>query len=75
MPRRGMLGETRNDHQFDTARQLLAKGQINVAFDEVELATSLDRLGEFAAQEAISPYADLELVGALHAFIHLNQRP
>lgn len=75
MPRRGMLGETRNDHQFDTARQLLAKGKINVAFDEVELSACLDRLGDFTPKEPIAPFAGPELVRALHDFIHLNQRP
>jgi UDP-N-acetylglucosamine transferase subunit ALG13 len=74
MPRRGMLGETRNDHQFDTARELLAKGQINVAFDEVELAACLDRLDDFTPKEPIAPFAGPELVRALHDFIHQPSR-
>jgi UDP-N-acetylglucosamine transferase subunit ALG13 len=75
MPRRGPLGETRNDHQMDTARELLARGKINVAFDENELSACLDRLDELSAQAAIPPFAGPELVGALHAFIHQDRRP
>ena len=74
-PRRGHLGETRNDHQMDTASQLLELGKINVAFDEEELMGCLNRLHEFSPKEAISPFADPELVGALQAFIHKNCRP
>ena len=75
MPRRGKLGETRNDHQMDTARQLLELGKVNVAFDEEELRRGLDRLDGIQPRDAIAPYANAELVGALHAFIHRDQRP
>lgn len=70
MPRRGNLGETRNDHQMATARQLVAMGRINVAFDEKELVDCLDRLEDFEAREPISAFASPELVGALKDFIH-----
>lgn len=70
MPRRGHLGETRNDHQMATARELQAMGKVSVAFDEVELLECLDRLGELTPKERISPYASQELVGALRDFIH-----
>jgi UDP-N-acetylglucosamine transferase subunit ALG13 len=70
MPRRGPLGETRNDHQMATAEQLLAVGKINVAFDDHELEGCLDRLAEFRPQEVIEPFASPQLVGALYAFIH-----
>ena len=50
MPRRGHLAETRNDHQFDTAQQLvcrpaaaLAGGSVWVAMNERELPTVLDQ--------------------------------
>ena len=75
MPRREALGETRNDHQMDTSRELLAMGKINVAFNEIELTACLDRLGDYSAGEAISPFASPELTTALHAFIHHNKRP
>ena len=70
MPRRGHLGETRNDHQIDTARHLLALGRVNVAFDENELYQLLDRLEELVPKERISPFAAPELVRALHHFLH-----
>lgn len=70
MPRRGHLGETRNDHQMATARHLLGMGKVNVAFDEMELLLALDRLDGLAAREAISPYAGTELLSAIRRFIH-----
>jgi UDP-N-acetylglucosamine transferase subunit ALG13 len=44
MPRRGDLGETRNDHQVATAQRFSGVGLVEVAFDEQELAARLDRL-------------------------------
>lgn len=44
MPRRGELGETRNDHQVATAQRFRGLGPVEVAFDEHELSTALDRL-------------------------------
>ena len=73
MPRRGALGETRNDHQMDTARKLLAMGRINVAFDEGKLSGCLDRLGDLVPKQRISPFANPTLTQRLHDFIH--QRP
>ena len=70
MPRRGPLGETRNDHQMATARQLLEMGKVNVAFDEVELADQLDRVDELVPKEKIAPFADLEFTRRLNEFIH-----
>ncbi len=50
MPRRGHLAETRNDHQFDTAQQLVCRpaaaltgASVWVAMNERELPTVLDR--------------------------------
>lgn len=50
MPRRGHLAETRNDHQFDTAQQLVCRpavaltgASVWVAMNEQELPTVLDR--------------------------------
>lgn len=70
MPRRGPLGETRNDHQMDTARQLSASGRVNVAFEEDELTQCLDKLEEFTPKQPIPPFAGSDLIGALHDFIH-----
>lgn len=70
MPRRGPLGETRNDHQMATARQLLELGKVNVAFDEHELADCLDRLDGFVPKEKIAPFADPDFTRRLNDFIH-----
>ena len=75
MPRRGSLGETRNDHQMATARQLLEMGKINVAFDDDELFGFLDRIEELSPQEPIAPHANPELVRALHGFFHSKNIP
>jgi UDP-N-acetylglucosamine transferase subunit ALG13 len=44
MPRRGNLGETRNDHQVATAEQLNAMRLVEVAMDEETLLAKLDTL-------------------------------
>lgn len=74
MPRRGDLGETRNDHQVATARRFSELGRVAVALDADELATQLDR---FVADPSaavptippISPCASPELIAALRTFI------
>jgi UDP-N-acetylglucosamine transferase subunit ALG13 len=73
MPRRAALQEHRNEHQLATARRLAALGKITVAFDEAELAQTLDRLGELKAQERIGAYASEGLITALREFIDAEQ--
>jgi len=46
MPRKASLGEHRNDHQFATAKRFIARGNISVAFDEIELLAKLQCLDE-----------------------------
>jgi UDP-N-acetylglucosamine transferase subunit ALG13 len=70
MPRRGSLGETRNDHQVATARRLLEMGKIHAAFDDDELFSLLDRMDELHAQRPIPPYASSGIVRALQGFFH-----
>lgn len=70
MPRKGALGETRNDHQLATSRKLLEMGKINVAFEAPELLAALDRLDDFTPEAPISPFADGGLTRALNNFIH-----
>jgi UDP-N-acetylglucosamine transferase subunit ALG13 len=70
MPRRGVLGETRNDHQIATSRKLLEMGKINVAFESQELFAALDRLDDLTPEAPISPFADNGLTRALKNFIH-----
>lgn len=70
MPRRGHLGETRNDHQVATVRHFSSRGVINVAYDEHELVNFLDELSGLGPPPSISPYASDELIAAVHDFIH-----
>jgi UDP-N-acetylglucosamine transferase subunit ALG13 len=69
MPRRAALGEHRNDHQMATARRLQTQGRITVAFDEAELWTRLDTLGQIRPAERIAPQASPALLAALTAFV------
>ncbi len=72
MPRRGHLGETRNDHQFATAAKLGAKPGIHVAETEAELPAVLDRLAAGAGSAAapvIGPFAQESLISALRSLI------
>lgn len=70
MPRKGSLGETRNDHQVATARHLLDMAKINVAFDDDELFAFLDRVDELTPKEPIPPFANQDLIKGLREFIH-----
>jgi UDP-N-acetylglucosamine transferase subunit ALG13 len=69
MPRRASLREHRNEHQLATARRLAALGKVTVAFDDAELAQTLDRLGELKAQDRIGAYASDGLISTLREFI------
>lgn len=69
MPRRGSLGETRNDHQVATAERFLALGRVAVARDETELPGKLDQLGSLAPCRRIGPGAQPDLISALRSFI------
>lgn len=73
MPRRGHLGETRNDHQMATAHHLLAMGRVNVAYDEYELCQRLDHLEQLVPLELIAPYANPELTRNLRDFIYQRE--
>lgn len=69
MPRRGDLGETRNDHQVATAERFAAQRRIRVAMDVEELGPRLDELGGQSASERIGPFAEESLLHALREFI------
>lgn len=69
MPKKASLGEHRNEHQIATARELQAKGLVNVAFDESELFRCLDHIEEFAPREQIPAFAGGKLVSVLKDFI------
>jgi len=75
MPRHAALGETRNDHQLATARHLSTLGRINVAMDDAELRSQLDRIDELKAREPIGPYASPELIDTIRRFIVNGHAP
>ncbi len=75
MPRRGNLRETRNDHQIATAQRLRGRAGIEVAMDEQELESLLEKRlsgGSMSGNgigQRISPYASQELIDTLRRFI------
>jgi UDP-N-acetylglucosamine transferase subunit ALG13 len=72
LPRRGHLHETRNDHQFASARRLQDRRGIPVAMTERDLSSVLDGLlgsSEHGAIPKINPFAEPRMTSALRAFI------
>lgn len=69
MPRRGHLGETRNDHQLATARRFMGSQGIAVAFDEHELRGKLDTVDRLSAHHRISHYASSDLIDGIRSFL------
>ncbi len=70
MPKRASLGEHRSEHQVATARRMMELGNVNVAFDEVELRTRLDHLDTLSAGKQIEIHAGDSLISGLRSFIH-----
>ena len=70
MPRRGAMGETRNDHQFDTASKLRGIEGIDVALDETELMRKLAKIDSFKAAGPIANHAEESLTASIREFIH-----
>lgn len=70
MPRREHLHETRNDHQFATARKLVGLNGVVVAMDEIELVKRLDEMSIEEVPMSISKTASPELIEKIHAFVH-----
>lgn len=68
MPRSAALHETRNDHQFATARKFASRAGVFVAWDEKELPALLDRAATLARGCGIKPHAEESLLSALRAF-------
>jgi UDP-N-acetylglucosamine transferase subunit ALG13 len=75
MPRRAALGEHRNDHQVATARQFLAQGRIQVAFDEQELLRRLNTLHDLKSSpvNGLGTTASPRLIAALRSVIHAGE--
>lgn len=72
MPRRGHLGETRNDHQYASAQKLSKHRNIYVAEDETELEIRISRaladLGDAPIPQA-QKFADADFTSFLKEFI------
>jgi len=75
LPRKGSLGETRNDHQIATAKKFEGRPGLSVVMDETDLPAALDRaLSEMARSAArLAPVAEARLTDALSAFIFEGQ--
>ncbi len=69
MPRRGPLGETRNDHQVGTAARCRAVDWVTVAMNEHELAERLASVEQLTAPTSICSHASLELLTTVRDFI------
>ncbi len=69
MPRRADLGETRNDHQFGTARRFREDGAVTVAGNPDELIEHLSRLEEIPPTNRVSSHASACLLSTLREFI------
>jgi UDP-N-acetylglucosamine transferase subunit ALG13 len=71
MPRRASLGEHRNEHQLATVEKFRERPGIFVADDETMLAETLARaLKAGTGSEALSPWAQPELLEAVRSFIY-----
>lgn len=73
MPRRGAMGETRNDHQMDTARELECIDGVDVALDEGELVEKLRGIDDEKNFVTISSHAEESLTASIREFIHQNK--
>jgi UDP-N-acetylglucosamine transferase subunit ALG13 len=69
MPRRGDLGEHRNEHQVATAKRFAEQGRIVVAFNEQELLETMDQLKVFHETERLSAQASPHLIATIRAGI------
>ncbi len=69
LPRSAKLQETRNDHQFGTARRFQSRQGVFVAWNEEELAALLDRADSLVGGASIAPHADEQLLSALRRFV------
>ena len=77
LPRRGHLNETRNDHQFSTAKKFANRSGVFVAMSEDDLGPTLDaaltQMGATDTQNgSISLFANPSLITALRDFIQFS---
>ena len=69
LPRRGQLRETRNDHQFATAKHFSQQGRITAAFDERDLVEKLDHFEASSATNRVDLHASPRLISVIRDFI------
>ena len=74
MPRRGAMGETRNNHQVDTARELECIKGVDVAIDERSLIEKLQFIDDAKNSVTISSHADESLTSSIREFIHRHKQ-
>lgn len=72
MPKLAKLGEHRNEHQTATAIKMKEIGNINTAFDEIELRNHLDHLDELKPSTQIGSFASQGLINGISEFIKLS---
>lgn len=75
LPRRGNLGETRNDHQIATAKKFDGRPGLTMVMDEADLPAALDTAlatGDTGA-ERLAPVAEARLTDAIRNFIFEGQ--
>lgn len=71
MPRKGALGEHRNDHQLATADHFAGRGGIFVVHEEAEMGPTIDRLlADPPEPSALSPFADNRLLTAIRGVVY-----
>lgn len=69
LPRKSSLGETRNDHQIATVRELVNKPGVSGAIDEEEFLHLLDQRDTLTAAGRLGRYASSELLEKIREFI------
>ncbi len=72
LPRRGHLQETRNDHQFSTAKQFESREGIFVAWEECELPARMEEALHFSqsgSMNGVSDFANQDLLKKLESFL------
>jgi UDP-N-acetylglucosamine transferase subunit ALG13 len=70
MPKLASLREHRNEHQTATARHMMARGGVSVAFDDNELRVMLGRINKLVVPVPIGDHADDGLIRGIKDFIH-----
>ncbi len=75
MPRRGELGETRDDHQVATATRLAKAGCASVAMNEDELIRQLASLDSLTAPGVVASHASVGLLTAVRDFLSGPAQP